>query len=244
MRKVFSAVVAALTFASVASAQAPVGTFGSQPGITWGGTGIPNNAVQTNSNAASTGITLALSVSQRCGMTWQAVYACDGAPITDNGAGTFYALAGTGNVTPSPANPYANWNFNWYIGGQGLQNHSVKLTWDFNPAPNAGSGPTTTSPLGGFGFYPAGTQNSWNLGMDFLDVTTLLPTFDPNAVGEYAFKLEAFDARGNSVAVSSILVNTSTTVPEPSTYVLMASGLAALGFMARRRKQQAASVVA
>ncbi len=45
---------------------------------------------------------------------------------------------------------------------------------------------------------------------------------------------------GTTVAVTGNLVAaTSTTVPEPSTYILMASGLAGLGIVARRRRNNA-----
>ena len=214
----------------------PTGVFGPQPTFTFGGTGIPNDAVMVNSNAANLGVTLGLTATQRCGSI-----GCNPA-LSNNGFGTFYAGAGTDFNPPSPANPYATWNFGFYIGGVNASQYNYKIFYDFNPA-------SGNIDYGNLSIAPVPMQDSWNLGMDFLGSPSVLPgsifpppgTFDPNAAGEYSIGLIAYQnsTTGNLVEVgrSSIQVNTST-VPEPSTYLLMAAGLAGLAFVQKRRSRK------
>lgn len=67
-------------------------------------------------------------------------------------------------------------------------------------------------------------QNSWNLG--FFDDSTFL--FDPNANGQYTFRLQAFDSQRTLLASTSIDVIVGTganQVPVPATLSLVAVGL-------------------
>ncbi len=215
----------------------PTGTFGSQPTMTFGGTGIPNDAVMTNSNAGTLGVLVGLTAHQRCGAV-----VCNPA-LTNDGYGTFYASPGTDLNPPSPANPYATWNFGFYIGGANATQYNYKLFYDFNPA--AGN-----SDYGNLGIAPVPTQDSWNLGMDFLSPPSVLPGyvfpptyaggFDPNAVGVYNLGLIVYqnqlDGSLLEVGRSSIQVNVGTPVPEPSSFALLAVGTLGIAGYARRKK--------
>jgi hypothetical protein len=194
----------------------PTGSFGSLPQANFGGSGIPNNAVMRNTYG---GVTLGLTATQRFS-----------APaVTNNAAGTYYAYAGAGSPTT-----YGLWNFDFFIGGQNTGNYTYALYYDFDPAAN-----TLVSNHGKI-MLPAGSQNSWNLGMFFLD-TNLLGTqptyssFDPNAAGSYTFALAQYDA--NQAEVGLVAIDVVTATPEPATLTLMASGLFGIGFVARRRRR-------
>ena len=102
-------------------------TFGTLSGATFGGTGIPNNAVAiTTINDNNRSFTLGLTAHQRYS---------NPAPAND-GAGTFWAVSG-GDVAHSEPG-YAKWNLGYYVGidpnlswGSG---YSLRLYYDKNTA--------------------------------------------------------------------------------------------------------------
>ena len=98
-----AALLVTTSLASAIDINDPVGTFGTLPGATFGGSGIPNNAVMISELAYGTGtITLGLTAHQRYS---------NPAPEND-GAGNFWAKAGgdAGNGEPG----YALWNVGYY----------------------------------------------------------------------------------------------------------------------------------
>lgn len=207
-------------------------SFGTLAAATFGGTGIPNDAVAvavTNvGGVGSPQVTLGLTAHQRY----------SNPALTNDGAGTFFANPGVDTHAPSSAaDPYAIWNVGFYIGGTDQDAYSYKLFYDFDRGSN-----TDENDHGQFSF-PGGSgtiQDSWNLGMNFLGVSLPglidpgLGTFDPNNVGEYSFALVAFDAQGVEVDRSAIVVQVGQ-VPEPGTLALLGLGLAGLAGMRRRK---------
>lgn len=209
--------------ASTATAQCAQ-TFGTLSAATWGGTGIPNDhAVITNCGS----LTLGLTAHSRG----------NGNPaVTDNGISTFFAAAGADVSTAPPAQPtYATWNFGFFVGSSApATDLGFRLYYDFDAAPGSAG-------LGYFQWSGFTYQDSWNNGMAFLSNPALVsqvPTgaFNRNAAGDYSYRLVAY-SNGFQSEIASVNMNVITsTVPEPSTYVLMASGLLALGLAARRRR--------
>mgnify|MGYP003111619153 CR=1 FL=1 len=211
--------------------------FGSLPAATFGGSGIPNNAVAitTISNSGKT-ITLGLTATQRY----------SNPPVTNNGAGVFSAELGEDSSNAG----YARWNFNYYInvtpGAAG--DYRYRLFYDMDP----GVG-TSDDELGVINIPSLSAlqyQNSLNLGFGYLSTGTGIfgvsePTynsFNPNASGQYTFSLVAYEkvggfGYGEELGRSTIIVNT---VPEPATLAMFS--LLAIGAAGayRRRKSRVA----
>jgi len=182
-----------LALSSFVSAAPLYDTFGPLDRATFGGAGIPNNEVAISSqfsNGASL-ITAAMSASQRY----------DNPALTNDGAGTYFAGAGTSLEGPSLLEG-ALWNFNFFIdiestSGETLADYDITLYYDFDPAFDDGpSGLGTINITNGIlaGPDPATTllvEGSENLLFDFL--ATGIPglinapggTFNPTVPGEY-----------------------------------------------------------
>lgn len=242
-----SGVIAALAVECATAGLTPQFTsFGPLPGATFGGSGIPNNAVAitTITNGNNT-ITLGLTAHQRY----------SNPAVTNDGAGTFIATPGSNYGdpsnpnTPSPsATEGATWNFAFYVDVSGTDTgstYSFDLNYDFDPDPNAED----------FGTIMLGSatpnttiQDSQNLLFGYLDagfpglVVPPSGDFDPDASGVYGFQLLAYSGSGSSrtlLGESAVLVQVGelSAVPEPGTLAggLLGVGVLLAGAWRRRR---------
>jgi PEP-CTERM motif len=229
-----------LTYAISASASSfPISftTFGTLAGATFGGSGIPINAVAitTIQNGNDT-ITLGLTAHGRY----------DNPAVTNNGAGTFFAGAGQNDgLQAIPHSQGATWNFAYYVsivGGGTFNNYELDLLYEFDPAANTDSSLFGRIDLDDF--TPAATllQGSENLLFGFLAVPfpgILIPpagVFNPNAAGQYTFVLRATALTGAPLGTAAINVEVAP-MPEPGTLALFGVGSALL---ARRRLKRRA----
>ena len=206
-------------------------TFGTLAGATFGGTGIPNDAVAITTIG---GFTMGLTATQR--------YV--GPNLVNDGAGTFYANPGSGTPAGS-AFDGSFWNFDYYVSGNTL-GYNFKLFYDVDPSAGTDYGIVSA---GGGGAAQVTTQDSqnlmFNLGQSSFEYATAFTpptgTFDPNADGQYNFSLVAYSAAtGAEVGRNSInvIVGQPSAVPEPATIALFGLGL--LGVAATRRKSKKA----
>jgi hypothetical protein len=227
--------------------------FGALPEATFGGTGIPNDTVavsrQTvNVNVPGATVTVGMNATQRY----------DNPPLTNDGAGTYFAQ--TGSNIKGPDNLLgALWNFNYFIdisgGGLGLADFQIDLFYDFDPAFDndftdglSGFGKIDMSGLiacgttcFGAGFVtPVNTiQGSENLLFEYLAGTPASPyitiptygSFDPNAIGEYNFAIQVTKSGWN---IENVAMDVQV-VPVPAAVWLFGSGLIGLVGIARRK---------
>jgi hypothetical protein len=247
----FAATCLATLVASAPVHAAPIAptfdTFGTLAGATFGGSGIPNDAVAiTTFNLGDGSLTFGLTAHERF----------LNPAVGNNGAGTFSATPGVNfgdptNATTPSSTLGATWNFAYYISVSGfatigdmLDQHGgdIHLLYDFNPG--AGTDETQLGDidlialLGNALFNGDTLQDSQNLLFGFLSsnaTTGITPppgAFDPNAGGEYTFALRYIDDAGSNLAQAAINVD----LPEPGTLAVIGLGLAGLGLLRRRKR--------
>ena len=214
--------------------------FGSFPEATWGGSGIPNDAVAVSRQIVDgdVTITLAMSATQRYS---------NPAP-TNDGAATYFAQTGSnfGGAGESGTEG-ALWNFNFFIDVEGadgatplLSDYQFNLLYDFDPGVGTAFSDlgiinlTAWSSLASATTRFEGSENllfDWLSNPAFVTVPTYTP-FDPDVIGEYQFAIQVSSA-GLNVETVAMQVQT---VPVPAAVWLFGSGLLGLVGIARRKK--------
>lgn len=250
MKTIQALAISAATFALAGVAQAtPIYTsWGSLPGATFGGTGIPNTSV------AKTEVFINGTEQIQIALTAHGRYS--NPVVTDNGAGEYYATAGSNcGIATDPigcpsASQGALWNFAFYISTTGpgvdFADYTFTLYYDFDPGAN-----TLLADLGtininnaiiGAGGNPATTtllQDSQNLmfasfatPIPFVVDTPTVGSFNPNAAGEYNFYIGF--VKNNLPMFAGVVGIDVNVVPVPGAVWLLGSAVGLLGWMRRR----------
>ncbi len=257
--RLVSAIASAIAIAALFSVPAlvtatPIYTsFGTLPGATFGGTGIPNTSVAKTDVFVngSTQVTLALVAHGRYSNPL----------VTDNGAGDYYAAPGSNcgvaaGSCPSPTQG-ALWNFGYYINVAGTNpdfddfgDFTFTLYYDFDPGAGTSFGDlgkiNINNALLASSISPSSVtllQDSQNLLFSGLSTAVsgvvappIYGPFDPDALGEYNFYI-GFTAN-NLPAFSGAVGIDVNVVPVPAAVWLLGSALGLLGCL--RRKAAAA----
>ena len=244
---VLSAAVSIFMFSLLAPSLAMAITiskdFGPFPDATWGGTGIPNDAVASSMKIVDGDVTITVAMN--------ATGRFSNPVLGNDGAGTYFAgigsnFGGAGQSTTEGA----LWNFNYFIRVEGANGVTPKLTdyqfdlfYDFDPADNTpiaslGKWDFTASIAAGASPAAALYEDSQNLMFGFLAtsapgfITAPGGVFDPNAIGNYQFALQV---SSGGFTIDSVAIEVQT-VSIPAAVWLFGSGLLGLVGLARRKR--------
>lgn len=229
-----------MAVASAAYATPIYDTFGPLPAATFGGQGIPNDEVAISSQFVDGDITITVAMS--------ATQRYSNPALTNDGAGTYFALAGSnfgGNNESSTEG--ALWNFNYYLKIEGtngampvLADYQINLYYDFDtgydtPIGSLGVIDVTNSILASPDPNATLLEGSENLNFSYLAtsvpgfITAPSGSFDPNALGEYNFGIQVSRA---GWGIETVAMDVQV-IPEPATLSLLLLGGIAL--IKRRR---------
>lgn len=255
MRSRVIAVAAALMAAPAATLATPIyQTFGPLPDATFGGNGIPNDAVAANSVFVDgvNQITMGLTAHQRY----------FNPALANNGAGVFYAGPGSNcGIATDPVNcPSTDqgslWNIGFYIKVDGpsatLADYNFELYYDFDPGTDTAIGSLGKVNVNNFIVGGGGdpstmdlAQSSQNLMFNFLMSCVPgvieapgcpFPTgFDPDALGEYSFYLTATTTTAFPASIGTVGIDVEV-VPVPAAVWFFGSALGLMGFVRRRMR--------
>jgi len=245
MRKLkLAALVCAATLPGLASAFTILDDFGAFPDATWGGTGIPNDAVAASKQFfdGDTTITVAMNATGRF----------SNPQLANNGSGVYFATPGSnfGGAGEDPTEG-ALWNWNYYIAidspDKVLADYQIDIWYDFDPA-----GPIGCCSIAGLGQIdltenllvspdPSATlvEGSQNLLFGFLGATIppliFAPggSFDPNALGNYQFAITVGTGGALNFPIDAVAIEVEV-VPVPAAVWLFGSALGLLGWVRRR----------
>ena len=212
-------------------------TFGDLTGVTFGGNGIPTDptAITTIDDGNNNIITLGLTAHQRY----------SNPALGNDGAGTFFATAGTNDGLDGGGHPVgATWNVAFYVnvaGGASLGRYDIRLYYDLDPAADTDIANMGWVSLSAFpGSMAQGSENAtfgYLCGPSipgFLQAPSAGCPFNPDAAGEYSFALVANEVTGAQLGTAAINVNIAA-VPEPGTLALLGIALAGLAATRGRR---------
>ena len=220
-------------------------SFGALPEATFGGSGIPNDAVAISTFTLNTASEETVTV--KLGLT--ATERFSNPPLGNDGAGTFFA--GTGANLGGPGNPSstlgATWNVGYFIGlaggtfGDIADLVTIELRYDTSPDGLDFGVWDLSASIAALGLSTATVfQDSQNLLFSFLNdgvpgfITPPATAFDADAAGVYSFELLATDGIGNRVGLSAIDVRA---VPAPATGLSFLLGLLSLALFRKARRR-------